>query len=256
MYFKYKNIKIFYEKYGDDKNDTLIILPGWGDNRNTFNRIIKLLEKDYNIYIFDYPGFGNSNLLNEDLTIYEYAKIFIEFLKVKKIKNPIIIGHSFGGRIIITMSGYYNIKFKKIILMASAGIKPKKSLYIKIKQIIYKTLKKISFILPNSSKEKYLKKLINIFGSSDYKSIPKGLQKTFINIVNEDLKGYLTNIKDETLIMWGEKDIDTPICNAYTMNKLIKNSGLIIIKDALHFFYLEKPNYINTILLNYLKKEE
>lgn len=255
MYFKYKNNNIYYEKHGNNK-DVIIILPGWGDNRYTFNNIINVLKQDYSIYIFDYPGFGNSEISNNEMTIYDYSKAIIYFMKTNKIKNPIVIGHSFGGRIIITLSGLYEIKFKKIILMSSAGIKPKKNILQILKLIIYKTLKKLKLIIPKTKRASYSKKLINLFGSSDYKSIPESLRKTFINIVNENLTKYIKNIKDETLILWGQNDNITPIKDAYIMNKLIKDSGLVIIKETNHFFYLEKQNYIITVLKQYLKKED
>ena len=62
------------------------------------------------------------------------------------------------------------------------------------------------------------------------------------------------NIKTETLIIWGENDESTPIKDAYKMNKLIKSSGLVVIKGASHFCYLEYPGYIKVILDEYLKR--
>jgi len=174
--------------------------------------------------------------------------MIIKFMEYKKIKKPIIIGHSFGGRIIITLTGYFNIELDKIILISSAGIKPKKTILQKLKQRLYKMLKKISILFPKKYRNKYLKKLINIFGSSDYKVLAPLLQRTFIKIVNEDLTKYLSNIKEETLIIWGENDNSTPINDAYKINKLIKNSGLVKIKNTGHFCYLECPDYINLIL--------
>ncbi len=253
MIYNYnENISIYYEKYGKSKKNSIIIFPGWGDNRKTFDSIIKALKDTYTIYIFDYPGFGKSTIKNETLTIYNYAEIFRNFMKDNNIKNPIVIGHSFGGRIIILLSGKYNIKFNKIILMSSAGIKHTNN-KIKLKTKIYKFLKKISEYLPKKIKNKYLYFLVKIFGSNDFKSVPNSLKNTFINIVNEDLKEYLSNIDDETLILWGENDVDTPIEDAYLMNSSIKKSGLVIIKNTHHFFYLEKEKYVNKIIITYLK---
>lgn len=251
MYFKYNEQKIYYEKIGNS-NNTILIFPGWGDNRSTFKNIIDSLKDKYTIYIFDYPGFGNSNITNKDLTIYDYAEIFINFMNEFNIEIPIGIGHSFGGRLIITMAGKYNINFKKIILIDSAGIKPKKSLWKKIKQLTYKFLKKIKIFIPNKFKTNYLNKLISIFGSGDYKSLPNSLHKTFINIVNEDLTFLLSKIKNETLLIWGEKDLDTPLKDAYKMHSLINDSGLVILKKATHFCYLEQPLYIKIIINNFL----
>ena len=252
MYYEHKSVSIYYEKHGNKKN-SLIILPGWGDNRKSFGYIINSLKTKYTIYVFDYPGFGKSPIPKKDLTIYDYAEVFKSFLDDNDIKNPTILGHSFGGRITIILSSLYRIKFNKIVLISSAGIKPKKSIYKRLKQRIYKTLKKITKILPNKLRRKANNKLICIFGSRDYCSIPEGLRKTFLNIINEDLTKYLTNIKEEVLLIWGEKDCDTPLKDGYKMNKLIRNSGLIVVKNAHHFCYLECRDYINKILNEYLK---
>ena len=254
MFFKYNNNnKIFYEKYGNKKK-TIIILPGWGDNRRTFNSIIKSLKDNYTIYIFDYPGFGNSPTPDTDLTIYDYSKIIISFINKMKIKNPILIGHSFGGRIIITLNGYYKIPIKKIVLISSAGIINKRTKKQKIRQIIYKLLKKIGFILPSNIKKRYLDKLIKIFGSNDYKNLNESLRKTFINIVREDLSKYLRNIASNTLLIWGENDSSTPINDAYTMNNLIQKSKLITLENCNHFCYIEKKDIVIKLISDFINE--
>ena len=93
-----KKENFFYKKYGN-KEKVLIILPGWGNTRNTFDFYINNLKDRFTIYIFDYPGFGNSKFPNQALTIYDYAKYVDYFIKEKNINNPYIICHSFGFRL-------------------------------------------------------------------------------------------------------------------------------------------------------------
>ena len=81
------------------------------------------------------------------------------------------------------------------------------------------------------------------------------MRNTFKNIIKEDLKKYYKNIKVETLIIWGEKDIDTPLKDAYKLNKIIKNSGLIILKNLPHYSYLYNPYRINKIIEIFLKEK-
>ena len=81
------------------------------------------------------------------------------------------------------------------------------------------------------------------------------MRNTFKNIIKEDLKSYYKNIKVETLIIWGEKDEDTPLKDAYLLNKIIKNSGLIILKNLPHYSYLYNPHKINKIIEIFLKEK-
>ena len=240
MYYKSKKISFYYEKVGESKN-TIIILPEWGDTRKTFDFLIKNLKNNYTIYIVDYPNFGNSKPLKEELTIYDYTDAIKKLIKKEKIKNPNIIAHSFGGRITSILVGKYKIEVNKIILIDVAGIKRRKKLVIFIKEKIYKLLKKCLLIFPKNKKEKYKQKLLTLFSSKDYNDIPSIMKKTFQNIIKEDLRKYYKKIENETLIIWGEKDIDTPLKDGIYLRKNIKNSALIIYKNSSHFSYLDYP---------------
>ncbi|MBQ8472181.1 MAG: alpha/beta hydrolase [Bacilli bacterium] len=253
MYITINNINIYYEKYGT-KKQTILILPGWGNNRCTFDYLINFLQDYFTIYILDYPGFGNSTFPNKDLNIYDYTELIYKFITKLNIENPILIGHSFGGRIISILTTK-NIKIKKLLLIDIAGLKKKRNIKLLIKQTTYKLLKKLKIFLPNKLKKKYLNYLFNKFSSSDYKTLDKKMLKTFQNIVQEDLTNYIKQIKLETLILWGEYDDITPISNGIKINKLIKNSSLIPISNTKHFPYLEKKYLVSRIIFEYLKKD-
>jgi len=255
MYDKFHNLTIYYEKYGI-KKDTILILPGWGNTRETFKYIINSLKENYTIYILDYPGFGNSPEPNKILTIYDYALLVKDFIEKQNIISPTIIAHSFGGRLTAIFQGYYKLSFNKIILIDVAGIKRKKSLKTYLKEKTYKLLKKFSYLLPKLKQVAFRQKLLLHFASADYKAISPTMQKTFQNIINENLKKYYRKIETETLIIWGENDQDTPLKDGKLLEKIIKNSALIVYKRASHFSYLEYIDLTNRILLNYLKEEK
>ena len=244
------NKNFYYKKYGNSKK-VLIILPGWGDNRNTFDYYINILKDKYTIYIFDYPGFGNSTFPNMDLTLDDYAKYIENFIKRNKISNPYIICHSFGCRISILLISKYRILVDRLIIIGGAGIR-RKSIKRYLKSLKYKFLKKISYFLPSKKKDKYLKNLFNKYASNDYKDLNQNMKNTFKNIINVDLRKYLKYISCPTLLIWGDNDNLTPLKDGILMNKRIPNSGLITIKKGTHFVYLEYPFYIIRIILNFL----
>ncbi len=247
-----EDFNIYYEKYGNGKKN-ILILPGWGDTRTTFKSMINYLEKEYTIYILDYPGFGNSSFPNRNLSVYDYASMIKVFIDVLSIDNPIIIAHSFGARLSLILNGKLNVKIDKLIIIDGAGIKGKKKLSSIIKTYFYKALKSLRYLLPKKLRKKYLGMLIDIFGSQDYKSLSDNMKKTFSNIVNEDLSYLLKNINAETLLIWGENDEDTPLSDGIIMHENIKDSGLIVIKKGTHFAYLNAPLYVNSIILNFIK---
>ncbi len=239
----------YYEKYGTSEK-VIIILPGWGDNRKTFDYYINILKNKYTIYIFDYPGFGNSIFPKKILTLDDYAHYIYKFIKINNIENPYILCHSFGCRISILLIAKYRILVNRLIIIGGAGIR-RKSLKRKLKILKYKFLKKISIFLPKKIKGKYLNSLFNRFASNDYKNLNDNMRKTFSNIVSKDLKKYLKYIYCPTLLIWGENDKETPLRDGLLMNKRIHNSGIITIKKGTHFVYLEYPFYIIKIILEF-----
>lgn len=255
MKFNVNDFTIYYEKYGDSPRN-ILILPGWGDNRLTFKYLIDVLEKNYTVYVLDYPGFGKSAFPNRDLELFDYSSLIKEFIEDKKITNLTIIAHSFGGRIVIDLFTKYDLDIKNLILIDIAGIKPKKGLFKKIKEKTYKILKKIGCIFPKKLRVLYLEKLINIFGSSDYCRLDPNIRKTFIKIVNYDQREHIKNIDVDTLIIWGENDKDVTLKDAYFINENIKDSGLVVIPKSGHFPYLDRAYYVNNVILEYLKNDD
>lgn len=254
MYYENGSFKIYYEKYGNGKN-IILILPGWGDTKNTFNYLINNLSIHNTVYIIDNPGFGKSEVLEKDLTIYDYTSAIRELINHEKIKNPTIIAHSFGGRIATLLAGYYNDQINKLILIDIAGIKPKKTIKSIIKKYTYKFLKKLTKLSPIKYKRKINTYLLKKFSSTDYYDLPDNMKKTFQNIVNTDLRFTLSSIKQSTLILWGQYDKATPLRDAYIFRKRIKNSALIIFRNASHYSYLDYPFLTLDIINNFINEK-
>lgn len=251
MYFKYQDIKLYFEKYGMEP-ESLIILPGWGNTRKTWYPIINQLKPYFTIYILDYPGFGNTEFPNRDLTLYDYTNMVRAWIASLHLEHPILLGHSMGGRIIIQILGYYKDYYRKAILIDSAGIKPKPN---KWKSFRYQMQKKFAKLLPKEIRATYLKSLIQKYGSDDYKALPKYMRKTFSNIVGLDLQYYLNKIDTNVMIIHGENDVVTPIENAYKMHHRIPKSQLTIIPNAGHFPYLEQANTFLQIIYDITKEK-
>lgn len=241
----------YYEKYGN-KEKVLIILPGWGDTRKTFNFFINNLKDKFTIYIFDYPGFGNSKFPNKELTIDDYAIYIKNFIKENNISNPYILCHSFGCRIAILLIGKYRVLVDKLIIIGGAGIR-RKSIIRKIKSYKYKLLKILKIFIKKNKRQDYLNKLFVKYSSEDYRSLNEVQRRSFSNIVNTDLRKYLRFVYSPTLLIWGENDSSTPLKDGKLMNRKIKDSGIITIKKGTHFVYLEYPLYILNIINYFLK---
>ena len=121
----------------------VLFLHGWGASSQAFRGIIGHLEKHFSVYALDLPGFGQSPPPARVWGTAEYAQLAADFMAEKQIEKPILIGHSFGGRLSIRL-GAKGLA-KKIILVDSAGLRPKRSGRYYGKVYAYKAAKKTVF---------------------------------------------------------------------------------------------------------------
>ncbi|PIR05136.1 MAG: alpha/beta hydrolase [Candidatus Liptonbacteria bacterium CG11_big_fil_rev_8_21_14_0_20_35_14] len=236
---------ISYFKKAGDSSPTLVFLHGWRSEGRVFTQIINNIPKK-TIYALDLPGFSVSQSFKDGATLGDYANLVNEFIKSENINEAILIGHSFGGRIAIKLASKNASWIKKIVLVDSAGLQEKN-----LKKFIYKIIAKIVkpfFYIPglDSLRQTIYKKI-----GPDYLATP-AMQKTFLNIINEDLEPLLKNINQETLIVWGQDDDITPISMAKTLKQNINNAKLEIIENAGHFCFIDQPQKFITILNNFI----
>ena len=254
MQVKIKDWDINYEVMGE--GEPVVFLHGWLTDLESMRPLTTNLVKTHKVYLVDVVGFGKSSLPKEPLNSQDFAEFLKEFLEKLNIKNPVLVGHSNGGRIIINAVGKNMVKAKKIVLIDSAGIKPKRSMKYYIKVGTYKAGKLVLNILPNTNSIKNFKeRLRNRVGSSDYKASPIVLKDTLKIIVNEDVKDILPNIKVPTLLIWGGLDTATPISDAKIMEKLIPDAGLVEYPYGSHFSYLENLENCKLVLESFLNAE-
>jgi len=242
------DLAIKYSKEGS--GPTILMLHGWGDNLNTFNKISKQLEKNYEVIRLDFPGFGKSQVLENDWYLNDYINFTQQFIEKLNIDVDILLGHSFGGRVIIKGVSENILQANKIVLISSAGIKKSDTLKNKIIKGITKTGKLMTYIPPFYFFRKKIKKKFYDQIQSDYLNA-EDMKVTFINIIEEDLQSNAKKIEKPTLLIWGEKDDVTPVNDGQKIHKLIKNSKLEIIKNSSHFVHQEKPEEVIKLINNF-----
>lgn len=230
MYINYEKTKVFYDIKNKEKQNTILFLHGWGAGSEVLIPIVKNFY-DYKCVLIDFPPFINSEEPKKVWSLIDYAKLTIKVLKKENIDDRIqIFCHSFGARVAILLTQMYN-GIESLVMVGSAGLKPRKNLLTQFKIIRYKVCK-------------FLKIKQNNCGSNDYQKLSPIMQQTFINIVNTDLKNVCKKIVLPTLLIFGENDKETPLYMAKRFKKLIKNSTLIVVKNAGHYVWLDDYNLV------------
>lgn len=239
MKTKFKDIYINYETIGE-KGDWIVFLHGWGGSVDSFRVVAQNFSSTHRCLLFDFPPFGESEEPYEVWNNDTYVELVLHFLNMLNIKSCNIIAHSFGGRVAIKFASRYNELVEKIILVDSAGIKPRFSLkkFVQIRR--YKLAKKLGLRTRDNS-------------SPDYKKLSSLMKKTFVNIISENLAPFLKSISCPTLIIFGKEDKETPLFMAKKLNRKIKDSALIVFENCGHFAYLEDFYRFVAISKSFLK---
>lgn len=235
-----RNININYIQYGSGSD--VVLLHGWGQNIAMMKPIGDRLQKNHRITILDFPGFGESEEPKTALTVYGYCEILEELLKKLKVKKPVIMGHSFGGRIAIIYASRNEVE--KVVLFGSPCIRKEVKPSLKLRML--KSLKKI----PGINKLEGFAK--NHMGSRDYKNASEIMKKILVNVVNEDLSECAKKINVPTLLIWGDRDTEAPVEDAKELEKIIPDAGLIVLPNSTHYAYLENLPQVINILNNFL----
>lgn len=232
----------------------VILMHGWGCNHSTLTSIEQQLSQGFKVYNVDFPGFGSSDEPTSVWGVEEYTRLIEDFARQEHIENPILLGHSFGGRVGILFAS--RNKVRKLILVDAAGVKPRRSLRYYYKVYSYKAVKRLLlFFLGKQRGEAALNRYRAKVGSSDYSSASPMMRAILSKVVNEDLTGVMPGIACPTLLIWGANDTATPLSDAKTMEKLIPDAGLVSFDGVGHYSFLENPFQFAAVLKSFLSND-
>lgn len=226
---------IHVETLESPTENTLIMLHGWGQSSDALRPLAKLLRTRTQPSLVDLPGFGKSSVPDDIWSAFDYATRIKEHMDAKGIAKCDFLGHSFGGKVAMSMAIKYPERVGKLILISSSGLPRRRTLLEKTRLFAIKTAgfccKKIDALCKTSF---YADKFIPAFGSSDYKTAGGVQRSILVKSVNEDYTPHLNDIKAPTLILWGANDTETPKEMAQRLHHAIAGSKLVIMPDKSH----------------------
>jgi pimeloyl-ACP methyl ester carboxylesterase len=202
-----------------------------------------LLEKDFSIILVDLPGFGGTTFSTNFTTLTDYVVFVKKFLKKINQEPRVMVGHSFGCRILLKAFGSQTLTARKLALIGAAGLSESENFKIKFLCMLSKVFKNFS---PSIFKDWFY----NFIGS-DYRKNGK-LSVVYQNILKEDLRTCAAEIKVPTLLVYGEKDISTPVSYGKIFKNIIKNSRLEVLPLGGHFVHVEEAEKVASLIKTFV----
>jgi pimeloyl-ACP methyl ester carboxylesterase len=250
MRYTYDGIELAYSIEG--QGDTVVLLHGWGCDRNIWRPTVEFLGNSYRIIAVDFAGFGQSQEPNKVWGVEEYTRSIEALMQELGEESPILFGHSFGGRVSLLYAS--RNRCSGVVLTDAAGVRPKRSFSYYRKVYTYKLMKHLLPLLIGEHKAQMLLEQRRAkSGSSDYNRASQMMRAILSKCVNEDLCHVMPKIEASTLLFWGDRDTATPLSDGQKMERLIANSMLVVAEGCGHFAMLESPDLWQKSVENFLK---
>jgi len=279
------DIKINYQIRNGNAAKSIFVIHGWSlkgtENWQSFLDKLALNKPDYKILCVDLPGFGQSQPPTEKWGVNEYSKFVNDFLVKLDIFPDIIIAHSFGGaismdylknletqNIILTKtegslskSEVQSLNSKenqrklnpKVVLFAPAIVRPSSGFLKKIIQNIFSLGKNILLTLKLDKLYTKLRQILyKFYGSTDYLKSHKIMSEIFLKVISQDCTYLLDKIDNQTLLIWGDKDVQTPLWQSKIILSKLKNSKLVILENTRHAIHIQAEEKVLAEVENFI----
>lgn len=250
----HSGVDMFYTVEGE--GSPVVLMHGWGCTHDTVKSIEAVCLAKHRVYNVDFPGFGKSTEPSNQPSVWgveEYTRMIEKLVESEGIKRPILIGHSFGGRVAILYAS--RNEADKVVLVDAAGVKPRRSMKYYYKVYSFKTAKwLLNTLLGKEKAAKRIDAMRSKRGSSDYASSSPAMKAILSKCVNEDLCSEMPKIKAPTLLIWGKNDTATPLRDAKKMEKLIPDAGLAAFDDCGHYSFLDNRPAFAAVLNNFINQ--
>jgi len=235
----------------EGEGEPLVLLHGLFGALSNFENLIEYFRQHNKVIVPILPLF-ELDILHS--TVGGLAKFVHRFLDTRDLKNVHLLGNSLGGHVALLHVLKYPERIKSLILTGSSGLfengmgdsYPKRSDYEYIKN---KT--EVTFYDPKTATKELVDEVYGIVNNRIKAIKIISLAKSAIR---NNLGEELNQIKQPTLLIWGNNDNITPPFVAREFNKLIPNSELHFIDKCGHAPMMEVPDEFNIILHKFLKK--
>ena len=222
----------------------VLMVHGWGASIDLLEPLAQRLSRlGHQCFMFDLPGFGESDEPTQPFTIYDYADFCLEYLNRHGLTAAHFFGHSLGGRIGLILAADYCKHISTMVLSNSAGIRVEPAFPTNLRLRVYKSIRDSLEIAGAKATADRLRKIYNDrYGSVDYQSASPVMRQTLVNVVNQDLLDCAKRVTVPTVLIWGDEDRDTPLCMGRMLEEAVADAALIVHPGAGHYAYLDFPD--------------
>lgn len=246
-----EGLTIHYYEGGPAAGETLLMIHGFGANRDNWLRFSRAFTSRYHVIALDLPGFGESSKPDARYDVATQTERLHAFIQTLGIDKPHLVGNSMGGHIAALYAARYPDQVLSVALLDNAGVtSPRKSEMFEMiergeanplvvrKAEDFEKLMSFVFVtpppLPDSLKQHFAAQ--SMANQAHYDAVFTQLRDHYVPLEPE-----LPKIQVPTLVLWGDRDRVLDVSSVEVMQPLLRKPTVVVMKDCGHAPMLERP---------------
>ena len=235
----------------------LVLVHGFLGSSVMWKPQIDFFKDNFRVITPDLPGYGKSNKAKSHNSIQSISNLLLDCLREKKIDKFHLLGHSMGGMIVQDMAKKSGEKISKLVCYSTGPRGEMPGRFETVEQS-RENLKKngLKTMVRNIVKTWFVKgedaKYFDICIETGTQTSKEAADNSLVAFKNWNGVDTLKNIKNETLIIWGDQDKSYNLTQVKTLEKNIPNSSLVIFEECAHNIHLEKIEEFNRTVFNFI----
>jgi pimeloyl-ACP methyl ester carboxylesterase len=230
--------RLFADQHGTGPAE-VVALHGWNRDRKDFTAVLDGL----NALAIDLPGFGLSPPPPEAWGTEQYAASLLPVLS--QISPPIVLGHSFGGRVALRLAALHPQHVRALVLTGVPFFRPN---HTPAPALVYRLARKLH--RKGAIPETTMERLRQRYGSNDYKNATGVMREIFVRVVNESYEADLVATTCPIKLVWGDHDTAAPISMAHRAAELAPTAELRTLHGIGHLVPVLSPGSLRDALIS------
>ena len=260
---------INYVDIGDGELEPIVFVHGLGGQWQNWLENIPRAALERRVIALDLPGFGCTPMPRDRVTIPGYGRCVDTLCEQLSLGRVDIVGNSMGGYIAAEVAIQFPQRIDQLILVSAAGIttadiarRPILTVgRIATAMVSYGAARHRQIASRPKSRHMALALVARypslLKADFAYEGFFKGAGKPGFDdalraCLEYDYRERLPDIRQPTLIVWGEKDSIIPVKDAEEFERLIPDSRKVVMRDTGHIPMAERPATFNDLMMDFL----
>lgn len=235
--------------------DPILLFPGFGCTGEVWNETVAALSKTNECHVFTFAGFGGVPPIQPPWLSKIKDEILV-YVKEKKLKKPILLGHSLGGTLSLWLASSTNNTFKKVIVVdalpATAALmipnykgdpigydNPQSKMMLTMDSVSFAAMnvQSLSYLCLNKDKQKVIAAWLN---KVDRKTYVYG----YVDMLNLDLREQIAAIKIPVIVLAANYPDAAMIRKNYELQYAKLQAATIrYVENSAHFIMFDQPTW-------------